>query len=80
MLWEWVNLRSLKVSNILEGQDNSGKSTASKKGIFTLDRWCRMNGHNGVNEDCIKAAIQSQDPKINKMAKRAKLQSIVKGE
>ena len=68
------------MSNVLERQDNSGKSTASKRGIFTLDRWCRMNGYGGVTEDCIKAAIQSQDSKINKMAKKVKLQSIVKGD
>ena len=81
MEWVWEHLKrnKKKVASVLERQEDK-TSTASKRGIFTIERWCKGNGYGGVTEACITAALQSQDPKINKMAKRAKLESIVKGD
>lgn len=64
--------RSNKVGNVLEIIDHDkGKSTANKRGIYSIDKWCRINGYPGVTRECIDSAKQSDDPKIIKMAKDA---------
>tara|TARA_Y100000310_G_scaffold343883_1_gene453687 strand:+ start:5284 stop:5544 length:261 start_codon:yes stop_codon:yes gene_type:complete len=61
----------------LEGQDvGSQESKASKRGIFSLHKWCSINGYPGVTRECIDSAGQSNDPKIIEMAKKALLQDI----
>tara|TARA_Y100001963_G_scaffold157872_1_gene255490 strand:- start:6505 stop:6726 length:222 start_codon:yes stop_codon:yes gene_type:complete len=65
------------VANVLEQLDlDKGKSTANKRGIYSIDKWCRMNGYPGVTRDCIDSAKQSDDPKIVKMAKDAMITKI----
>ena len=63
--------------NELEGQDfGVSKSKASKRGIFSLHKWCSINGYPGVTKECIASAKQSSDPKIIEMTKQALLNKI----
>ena len=65
------------MANVLETLDlEKGESTASKRGIYSIDKWCRINGNPGVTRECIDSAKQSSDPKIVKMAKKALLEEI----
>jgi len=46
--------------------------------ISNLNDWCKMNGYGTVNKECIESAFQSNDPKIQDMAKKEKLKGIAK--
>ena len=46
--------------------------------INNLNDWCKMNGYGSVNKECIDSAFQSNDPKIQDMAKKEKLKGIAK--
>ena len=68
---------SLDVRNELEKKElGANKSKASKRGIFSLRKWCVINGYPGVTKECIASAKQSSDPKIIKMTKQALLNQI----
>ena len=44
----------------------------------TLREYCTINKYPGVTKECVESAFQSNDPKIVSMAKRFKLQGIVR--
>lgn len=46
--------------------------------LHNLKEWCRKNGHDGVTKECMMSAYQSQDKKIQQMAKEATLKKITK--
>lgn len=45
----------------------------------TLREWCEKNGYPGVTKECVMSAFQSQDSKIQELAKRKKLEGIADG-
>ena len=51
-------------------------SKLSKRGITTLKQWCVSNGYNGVTNECILSATQSNDPTLQGMGKQAILQRV----
>ena len=57
-------------------QDNV--SNLSKRGIFTMEAWCKKNGYEGVTKECVLSASQQQDPKLQEMAKKHLKQGIIK--
>lgn len=71
-------MKEKRVANVLEKQDHRKKSTLTKRGIFTLKDWCTKNGYNGVTRECVMSAMQNNDPKVNKMAKKAVLTRVAK--
>lgn len=42
----------------------------------TLTNWCTSNGYNGVTRECIMSAFQSQDLKVQSMAKKEMLKGM----
>ena len=48
------------------------------KKVITLADWCNKNKYPGVNKECIVSAFQSNDPKIQELAKREKLKGLIK--
>ena len=47
--------------------------------VITLRDWCTKNGHKGVTKQCLLSAFQSENPKIQAMAKREKLKGVARG-
>ncbi len=47
------------------------------KPIVTLADWCRKNKYPGVTKECVMSAFQSDDPKIQAMAKKEKLKGVI---
>jgi len=47
---------------------------------LTLSSWCKSNGYNGVTEKCILSAFNSDNPNIQKLAKKEKLKGIANGK
>jgi hypothetical protein len=45
---------------------------------LTLSSWCKKNGYGGVTEECILNAFNSDDPKVQGLAKKEKLKNIAK--
>ena len=43
-------------------------------------QWCRSNNYPGVTDECVLSAFQSNDPKIQDLAKKAKLKGIANGK
>ena len=43
----------------------------------TLREWCQKNGYNGVTKECVLSAFQSNNPKIQELAKRKKLEGMI---
>ena len=50
------------------------------RGLFTLSGWCKKNGYPGVTKECILSAEGSENKKLRKMAKEARLKNILKEE
>tara|TARA_Y100001973_G_scaffold83376_2_gene123549 strand:- start:15408 stop:15563 length:156 start_codon:yes stop_codon:yes gene_type:complete len=46
--------------------------------VFTITQWCRKNGYGGVTKECLSSAILSENDKIVDMAKKRKLQNLIK--
>ena len=45
--------------------------------VFTLRGCCEENGYGGVTQECIISAFNSDNPKIQEMAKREKFKSML---
>jgi hypothetical protein len=45
----------------------------------TLRQWCNKNGYPGVTEECILSAFNSDEPKVQQLAKKEKLKGIIHG-
>lgn len=45
---------------------------------LTLNSWCKANGYDGVTSECVLNAFNSDNPKVQKLAKKEKLKNIVK--
>ena len=41
-------------------------------------QWCRLNKYGGITEECIESAFQSDNDKIVEMAKKYKINKIVR--
>ena len=54
------------------------KTSGTLKPQSNLKEWCQKNGYDGVTQECVMSAYQSQDPKIQQMAKEATLKKITK--
>tara|TARA_Y100001938_G_scaffold145850_1_gene223456 strand:- start:4132 stop:4287 length:156 start_codon:yes stop_codon:yes gene_type:complete len=46
----------------------------------TLRKWCESNGYDGVTKECVTSAFHSDNPKIQELAKRKKLEGIIDGK
>ena len=46
----------------------------------TLNSWCKENGYDGVTKKCLLSAFNSNNPKIQDLAKKHKLRGIADGE
>ncbi len=44
----------------------------------TIRQWCQINGYGGVTNECLKSAILSNDTKVVEMARRRKLNNLIK--
>ena len=63
----------------LEGQDFSNKETSlRKRGVSTLNQWCKINGYEGVTKECIQSAMNQDNPKLNQMAKEHLIRGVAK--
>ena len=51
----------------------------SSDGPVTMGEWCTKNGYSGVTSECVLSAFNSNDPKIQKLAKREKLKGMLNG-
>ena len=47
---------------------------------ISLKNWCLSNGYNGVTKECILSAFQSQDEKVQSMAKKQMLKGMSYGK
>ena len=47
------------------------------KPIVTLADWCKKNNYPGVTKECVLSAYESNDPKIQELAKREKLKGVI---
>ena len=45
---------------------------------ITLADWCKNNNYPGVTKECVLSAFQSDDSKIQELAKREKLKGLIK--
>ena len=43
----------------------------------TLRGWCEKNGYPGVTKECVLSAFQSDNPEIQELAKRKKLEGLL---
>lgn len=48
------------------------------KPAITLADWCKKNKYPGVTQECVVSAFQSNNPKIQELAKREKLKGLIK--
>lgn len=46
---------------------------------LTLNSWCETNGYGTATKECIMSAFGSNDPHIQKLAKKEKLKGIANG-
>tara|TARA_R100001463_G_scaffold28418_7_gene65135 strand:+ start:315 stop:479 length:165 start_codon:yes stop_codon:yes gene_type:complete len=46
----------------------------------TLREWCIKNGYDGVTKECVISAFNSDDDKVQQLAKRKKLEGMLNGE
>ena len=46
----------------------------------TLRGWCEKNGYPGITKECVLSAFNSDNPKIQQLAKRKKLEGIIDGK
>ena len=46
----------------------------------SLKNWCQSNGYNGVTKECIRSAFQSQDEKVQSMAKKQMIKGMSYGK
>lgn len=46
----------------------------------SLKNWCESNGYNGVTQECIRSAFQSQDKKVQSMAKKQMIKGMSYGK
>ena len=46
----------------------------------SLKNWCLSNGYNGVTKECIRSAFQSEDEKVQSMAKKQMLKGMSYGK
>ena len=42
-----------------------------------LKNWCLSNGYNGVTKECVMSAYQSQDKKVQKMARKEMIKGVL---
>ena len=47
------------------------------KPIVTLKAWCEQNNYPGVTKECVLSAFNSNDPEVQKLAKREKLKGVI---
>ena len=47
------------------------------KPILTLKAWCEKNNYPGVTKECVLSAFNSNDPEVQKLAKREKLKGVI---
>ena len=47
---------------------------------ISLKNWCLSNGYNGVTKECILSAFQSQDEKVQSMAKKQMIKGMSYGK
>ena len=47
---------------------------------ISLKNWCFSNGYNGVTKECILSAFQSQDEKVQSMAKKQMIKGMSYGK
>jgi len=43
----------------------------------TLKQWCESNGYTGVSKECVLSAFNSDNPDIQQLAKRKKLEGLM---
>ena len=43
---------------------------------ISLKNWCMSNGYNGVTKECVMSAFQSQDKKVQNLAKKEMIKGI----
>ena len=66
----------------MENKDHQD-SKLRKRGIVTMQQWCKNNGYNGVTKECLLSASQQEDTKLKKMAEehlKTGIISNIKGE